>query len=113
MKDVVYIRSKMDVTGCKDKVDSFWRYFKRDWTKKSLDNKDTGRHLLLGKKGKMMKCENGMDIVINRAKNAGVRHRNHVDEMRRIRNSKKSVVTNRPPARAPKIPEDFRDFVYV
>lgn len=36
----------------------------------------------------------------------------YVDEMRRIKNSKKVVTTSRPPARVPKVPDDFHNFLY-
>ena len=36
----------------------------------------------------------------------------YVDEMHRIKNSKKVVTTSRPPARVLKVPDDFHDFVY-
>ena len=42
---VAYIRSKMDEAGCRAKLDSFWRYFTKNWMKKSCDDedKDAGR----------------------------------------------------------------------
>ena len=90
---------------------------------------------LLDERGKMMKGENGMDITVNRAnnplekfngrmnqeklseptmqmfvtKNKGIANW-YVDEMCRIKNSKKVVTTSRPPARVLKVPDDFYDF---
>ena len=36
----------------------------------------------------------------------------YVDEMHSIKNSKKVVTTSRTPARVPKVPDDFHDFIY-
>ena len=84
-----------------------------------------------------MKCENGMDVAVNgtndplerfnRCMNQEIWSKStmqvfvnkieyvanwYVDEMRRIKNSKKVVTTSRPPARVPKVLDDFHDFIY-